>query len=322
MTSDELRSEGDEKKVTVIVTVYNLEDYIEECLLSLINQIYKNIEIIVINDGSTDTSCEKIKELSENDKRITLVNKENGGVSSARNSGLDIATGSYIMFVDGDDVLSPEAIKECVDVFSKDKDVDAVFFECEKFTNTPILSNDNTISGKEYLTHQELLHTIAKGDFDSSIVWAKLYKAELWEKIRFEPGMTREDEYVNTDIYLLIENAVRLQKKMYYYRMREDSITHTANKKGKEDTVKAFEHRINLLCNGSKDDCLHKFRYIEAISDLYIDASEDERARLREIFRLNYSLGNNEILWKRRVWVLIFRISPGLFTRLKALRGR
>ncbi len=94
MTSDELRSEGDEKKVTVIVTIYNLEDYIEECLLSLMNQKYKNLEIVVINDGSTDKSCEIVAKHFENDERIILVNKENGGVSSARNSGLDIATGS------------------------------------------------------------------------------------------------------------------------------------------------------------------------------------------------------------------------------------
>lgn len=313
----EEKTDRDTALVSVIITVYNLEKYVGECIEAVSAQTYKNIEIIVVDDGSADESLSVIKALSETDNRIIPVHKENGGVSSARNIGLEKAAGQYLMFVDGDDVLSPDAVNDCLSIFSNDEQVDMVSFSCEKFCGQAPAFDKAETAPVTYLTHKELLHTLARGDFDSGIVCAKMYKAKLWKDLRFTMGMTREDEYVNAELYPLVEKAARTDKKMYYYRMREGSITHGNSKKDREDTLKAFKHRMELLCDGSEDDRLYKFRYIEAVMDLYIVSDAGERKNLRREFLANFSTGNGEILWKRRVLVLLFRICPALYVKVR-----
>ncbi len=313
----EMNENGDKELVSVIITVFNLEKYIVECIDSVISQTYRNLEIIVVDDGSADSGYEKICKFAEKDDRIKPFTKANGGVSSARNVGLDVMSGDYVMFVDGDDLLAADAIEECLRYIRADVETDIVSFACEKFYDDIKNNDDHSVTESETLSHEEYLHTIARGDFDSGIVCAKLYRSCIWDDLRFPEGITREDEYINADVYCLARKAVRMSRKMYYYRMREGSIIHTESEESRRNTLEAFSHRIDVLCNGSKDDNLYKFRYIEAIMDLYPYCDDTEKESLWREFVDFFTLANREILWKRRVLVLLFRISPKIWIKVR-----
>lgn len=113
--------------VSVIIPVYNLENYIENCLNSIISQTYKNLEILCIDDGSTDKSADKIKSMAEKDERIKYIYQENAGVSAARNKGLDVFTGDYVMFVDGDDYIHPQMVEILYDCINDGYDMVCTF---------------------------------------------------------------------------------------------------------------------------------------------------------------------------------------------------
>ena len=110
----------DEKLVSVIIPAYNIEDYIGRCLDSIISQTYKNLEIIVVDDGSRDHTGEILDNYAKKDRRIKVIHKENGGVSSARNKGIEAAEGDYIGFIDGDDLIEPEMYKTLVDLLEEE----------------------------------------------------------------------------------------------------------------------------------------------------------------------------------------------------------
>ena len=119
-------------KVSVIIPVYNVEEYIRECLTSVVNQTLKDIEIIVVNDGTEDQSIERIKDIITNDIRIKLINKENGGLSSARNVGITNACSEYLLFLDSDDYLTLDALDELYS-FAKTNELDQLFFNADPF---------------------------------------------------------------------------------------------------------------------------------------------------------------------------------------------
>ena len=127
------------KKISIIVPVYNVEDYIERCLYSLVNQTYKNIEIIVINDGSTDKSLEIAKKFCEKDSRIKIYTKKNGGLSAARNFGLKKITGDYVMFVDSDDWLELKALKQ-LSKYMNDYDILCFNYIIENNNNVEVVN--------------------------------------------------------------------------------------------------------------------------------------------------------------------------------------
>ena len=184
-------------KVSVIVPVYNMEKYLSRCLTSLINQTIDNLEIIVVNDGSTDKSDEIIKEYKKANNNIRYVTKENGGLSSARNFGLLYATGEYIAFLDSDDLLALHCIESCMQIVEREKDIDLVWHDfysidengkkidiynvCDKtyypYTGSPhkyyyndLKSNNESVvrsyDGLSYNCVQVSMEILLKGDFN------------------------------------------------------------------------------------------------------------------------------------------------------------
>ena len=164
-------------KVSIIVTVYNIEKYLEECIDSLINQTYQSIEIILVNDGSTDGSleiCNKYEKVNEN---IKVINQKNAGLSVARNVGVYEATGKYITFVDGDDWLKKDTIRTLVWLMEEnDADISSIIREGHQYSSGEIIIGDDK---------RMLLHLFNTQCFE---VWGKLYKKELFNSIRFPEG--------------------------------------------------------------------------------------------------------------------------------------
>ena len=171
-------------KVSVIVPVYNVEKYIEKCLDSLVNQTLNNIEIIVVNDGSKDNSQDIIDKYCKKYKNIKSFIKENGGLSDARNAGLDICTGEYITFVDSDDLIDKDFIKILYDI-SKQKDADIVACSTKRFKNEPIIKQDKPVIIKEFSVLEVIKNTYQTNDMEFLTAWGKLYKKFIFANLRY-----------------------------------------------------------------------------------------------------------------------------------------
>lgn len=224
------------KKVSIIVAVYNIQDYIEECIFSLLNQTYENIEIILIDDGSTDNSSEVCDEYERKFLNIKVVHKKNEGLSAARNRGISEATGEYIVFVDGDDWLEKSAIKTLVWLIEENQaDVSSIIRNGHQFSSGEVIIGDG---------RRMLLHMLNTTCFE---VWGKLYKKELFDNIRFPEGKICEDLYILPDIILISKKIVVYHKGLYHYRIREGSITSMMRKSDFYELVECCLYGINNI---------------------------------------------------------------------------
>ena len=243
------------EKITVIVPVYNVEHYLDKCLDSVIKQTYKNIEIIVVNDGSTDNSGEICQEYAQKDNRIVYIEKENGGLSDARNAGLDQMTGSYVTFVDSDDWIEQDYVETLYqkiteyqadiaigNYYSFDEERSVFLFHIlgDSYYEK---AHDNVSIFENLYENQEMR------SFALISAWGKLYKARLFEQLRFDIGKLGEDGYLNQKVYLLSEKVIYINQGLYAYRQRSGSITKTWTEKWMHALVDAMSERITLLAN-------------------------------------------------------------------------
>lgn len=210
-----------EDLISVIIPVYNVEKYISECLESLINQTYKNLEIILINDGSRDNSgaiCDKYK---EKDSRIKVIHKENGGVSLARNSGLEIAKGDYIAFVDGDDYLDKEYFEKLLKIL-KEKQVEIVLCGFNKVYDN---NTEKVTKGKNLVMRkEEFLKDILNVQGGAGIVHSKLWKKEAMQGIKFDKEIKiGEDSFFCIQAVKNVNNVYVLDEALYNYRFNNTS---------------------------------------------------------------------------------------------------
>ena len=220
-------------KFSIIIPVYNVEEYLEECLESIINQSFKDFEVICVNDGSTDNSLEILQKYAENDERFKVLNQENQGQGVARNNALNIANGEYILFVDPDDFIELnmlEVFNERLDI----QNVDVAFFDYQIFgenTKTKIVRfmdemkntlnlniNDNFIFNWQELVKDNFRYT-------AMMVWNKVYSNKFLKEnhIQFAPNKHAEDHIFSISATLLANKISYIKKTLYYYRKRSDS---------------------------------------------------------------------------------------------------
>lgn len=218
-----------EVKVSIIIPVYNNEFYLRKCLDSVINQTLKEIEIIIINDGSTDNSLEIIKEYRNRDKRIIIINKENEGVSKTRNRGLDICKGQYIQFIDSDDYIDNNMIESMYNVATNNK-LDIVMcgykkiIDDKEYNNLPTIEIDNIIN-------KEIIVKYLTNSYESKIlwfVWKNMYKNELLSlnNIKFKENLRfGEDSIFNLECFLEAQRIMAIDQCFYNYRYNPNSLT-------------------------------------------------------------------------------------------------
>lgn len=211
--------------VSIIVPIYNVEPYLRRCLDSIVNQSYTNLEIILVDDGSPD-GCPKIcDEYANKDNRIVVIHKENGGLSSARNSGLDICKGEYISFIDSDDWVSPKYI----DILLKnllDNKADLAIANYTKTSKPYILeAPEKKRIIPEILQPIQAVKKLWSTDAIAfGTAWAKLAKISLYQNIRFPEGLIHEDDYTSYKLLYTSSRTVFLRISLYYYFQRNDSI--------------------------------------------------------------------------------------------------
>lgn len=228
-----------EDLISVIVPIYNVDKYLNVCLDSIISQSYTNLEIILVDDGSKD-NCSKIcDEYASKDKRIKVIHKENGGLSSARNAGLDICKGEYIAFVDSDDCVLPDFIKQLHDLIIK-HNVELSF--CDYYrgkTVSEIIDNDTTNEIMELDNEQFQEYLILK-----NYTWNKMYHKSLFENIRFPVGKAFEDIFIMYKIASKVDKTCGTTKKLYLYRINENSISGSFLKDNRKDYYEGAEQRL------------------------------------------------------------------------------
>lgn len=209
--------------LSVIVPVYNVEQYLAECVESILNQSFRNFELILVNDGSTDSSLEICKHYQIADNRVRVIDKPNGGQSSARNKGLDEARGKYISFVDSDDYIHLDTFISCVKYLER-FDADFVSFPYQRVGS----GTDNHYTLSKYLpekSNEKLFSLWINGKLLTNYLWDKVWSARMFEKLRIPEGMIYEDRFIFVDLLKSVKNAGFISDGMYYYRQHEGQTT-------------------------------------------------------------------------------------------------
>lgn len=233
------------QKISVIVPIYNVEQYLNRCIESIVNQTYRNLEIILVDDGSPD-NCPKIcDEWAEKDNRIKVIHKENGGLSDARNAGMKIATGDFIAFVDSDDWTEIQFIEKLYNALLEyDCDIAGCKYrKCEKVSE--IKDNPGSNQVEIYNKIDGLSSLIS--ETIKQVVWNKLYKKDVIEGIAFEKGKYHEDEFWSYQIFARSKQYVEIDYVGYNYFQRETSIMGEKYSLKRLDAVEAKVFRQRFL---------------------------------------------------------------------------
>lgn len=294
------------KKVTVIVPVYNAEKYLRKSVKSILNQTYENLEVFLINDGSTDNSLEICQKFSNSDVRIKVLDKKNGGVSSARNFGLSKSTGDYVLFVDSDDFINENMIEKMV-------------YHIELHNADIVECGYNTIKGTELIDNKKFKEEIVLGglEYCSSLiqkknsahaVWNKLFTSEILSGIVFQSFNYAEDLLFNAEVAIRSEKKITISEIMYNYVSNETS---AMNLSFSSRTLDDIEVR-KILYDKFKDETLFDEISLDIAKDLLAKivlildllVRSDERKNLqylnylREQFEKYYKIVPNSYLKK------------------------
>ena len=233
------------EKISVIVPVYNVEQYLERCVDSIINQTYTNLEIILVNDGSTDNSGKLCDELAKKDERIRVIHKENGGLSDARNRGIDESESDLVGFIDSDDYID----SDMYEVLLKNlNDTDADLSMCalyDVYNNTPEAQVTNKETWK--LSSEQAIKMVMEAKILSVTAVNKLYRKSLFTDLKFEVGKIAEDAFIMIKLLDKCEKIVATNEKKYYYVHRENSITTQKFSTKLLNVIEAYEQNSNII---------------------------------------------------------------------------
>lgn len=282
-----------EKTISVIVPVYNVEEYLEECLQSISRQTYSNLEVILVDDGSTDKSGAICERWCGKDRRFRMIKKKNGGLSDARNAGLRVAGGELIAFVDSDDVIHPDMLRYLYDVMKK-----TGCSICCCAVEKGILFNDSDDMADDaeiitYTREQAFRAVIEETDIYIT-VWNKLYSREVMENIYFPVNRCHEDEFWTCRVIDKASKIAAVRRKLYGYRQRENSIMNSRYSMKRLDLLDAradrqrlFEQKYPELIRLGKCDLRFECIRAQQFSLLYLSGAEKERSlkKIKEMIR-------------------------------------
>lgn len=230
-------------KISIIVPVYKVEKYIEQCIDSILNQTFKDFELILVDDGSPDKCPEICDKYALKDERIKVIHKSNGGLSSARNAGIDIATGGYIGFVDSDDFIHNKMYETLYDYAIKHS-ADIAICNYKKFYSEENVTENIDIKPfieiKEY-SNIEALHQLYSENSGVFVgPWQKIYKKKLFKDIKFEEGRVYEDRLISHKLLYKSNKIIYIPQIFYFYRQRRGSIVNSPFKNKYSDLIYAY----------------------------------------------------------------------------------
>lgn len=276
-------------KVSIIIPIYNVEKYVRKTIDSAINQTEKDIEIILVDDGSTDMSGKICDEYAQKDKRINVIHKVNGGLSSARNAGIKIASSEYIMLLDGDDFLNSHAVSILNEIIVKYPS-DIIQFHYQEVKETDTVYSDK-VEEEIYRVQslKELYDNLYRIGGETASACTKVYRRDLLKENPFQ-NIQHEDEMWCTDAFKENMTVTYIPNVLYYYVMRENSIIHSAFNLRKLDIFKVIDERIKTLEKNHLDKYIHieYEKMFLSIVSLYCQTKQkSERDLLKEIYEKN-----------------------------------
>lgn len=306
--------------ISVIIPVYNVKAYLEEAIDGVIHQTYQDLEIILVDDGSTDGSGEVCDEYVNKDERIKVIHQENKGLSAARNAGLDICQGEVISFLDSDDVFDHDMLRRMLEVMNQ---TEAEIVECdilEYESKRPLKPNRASKAGdclsdglRIYDTREALYHQLTGEIFNS--VWNKVYKRRIWERLRFREGKNYEDFDIILPLLSRAEKICVIDEGLVLYRKRPESITCTNSVKNTRNWLEAQKHYLEyveknipvLFTEGEYESVLCK-RYPFLIRKYFLCTTLREIGKKElidelkaEIYRIKRKIPNRRIDLKARI---------------------
>lgn len=310
-------------KISIVVPIYNVESYVEKCIESILNQSFNDFDLILVDDGSTDRCGEICDTYAIKDIRVKVVHKKNGGLSSARNAGIEIAQGKYIAFVDGDDFIHKDMYKILYnEIIQNDSDIVICDFKKVYNENDIIDTMENGKSiNLNNIDALNMLYSDKGAEF--TVAWNKLYKKELFNDIKYEEGKIHEDEFIAHKLLYKAQKITYVSKQLYNYIQRENSIVNSMFNVKKLDAVYAFSER-KLFFKEIKNKKLQyqaEYNYIKYFFENYYRAKrnlgnvDEELDRLKKNFIASiYTLLKNPYFnYKEKIAWVLFIINPKLY---------
>jgi glycosyltransferase family protein len=308
--------------ISVIVPVYHVEKYLDTCVQSILNQTYKDLEIILVDDGSADACSKMCDEYKKQDLRVKVIHKENGGLSDARNVGLDVATGDYIAFVDSDDYIHPEMYANMVGFLERNSDFNIVMCGYKK-----VDENDKEIYLKNWsqdiriLNHKDFIEDMFSAEQyeEYVVVWNKVYRKKIWDEIRFPKDKLREDEFVSYKLLYPQQRIAFIMNPVYHYRQRMGSIMQKCEIMAYWNNTEALLEKIQFFKNKEAWEynlCVLRtletliYYYDCAQKNIEYGKAEDIRKVFVEIWKDVKSDRKVVLQKERRKYFNAFEISP------------
>ena len=284
--------------VSVIVPIYKVEPYLKKCVNSILQQTYDNLEIFLVDDGSPDDCGQMCDHFAASDKRIHVVHQKNKGLSEARNQGIAICKGSYVLLVDGDDYIEPNTI-ECLLKSSKDTCADVVC--CGYYREYKDNATAHSLTDvRKYYGEEEIIKAALQGKFFGEYAWNKLWKRELFNDCKFPLGRYFEDIATTWKLFRGCHKVTCVPDILYHYIIRKDSIGNTKNMKNFVDRWLAFKERFDTMAaeseelrqictNGCLDTIGYTWRWLYIVDRKDRKRHDDVLREMREFVEVNRS---------------------------------
>jgi glycosyltransferase involved in cell wall biosynthesis len=319
--------------ISVIIPIYNVEKYLSKCIESVINQSYSNLEIILVNDGSTDNSAIICNEYGAKDSRIRVLHKNNGGLSDARNVGIDNATGDYLYFLDSDDYIDSRTIQ----LLFKE----SIQFDSDITIGNIVLVNENYEVNKTFdfesrtmqFNSNDSINVLYNQDqliIQFSIACNKLYKASLFQSLRFPIGKIHEDEFVNYKLFFWSKKICFVADAFYFYLQRSASIMGTVSVKSKFNALEAFFERTIFFKEKKNYNLsgISGYRFLRMTNDFLLQTEYVKQLNSEQIHFLRTSkkliymhlIQNKFVSLKRKTILIFFFIKPNFIQLINKQR--
>ena len=304
--------------ISIIIPVYNVEKYLDKCINSVVNQSYTNLEIILVNDGSTDNSPAICNKWADKDSRIKVINKANGGLSDARNAGLIAASGTFVAFIDSDDYIEPDMYEKLINtIHQAESDIALCKFRYVYETEQYSVCSADSFDITEYTTFDAMSSLI--DDRIKQVVWNKLYKVELIKDIMFDVGKFHEDEFWS---YKAIGNSSKIAEidyTGYNYLQRANSIMNNGYSIRRLDALEAkclrqtyLDTKYPELSDKGRINLIFFAIYNGQMALKHLDKTEKKAAfiQLKNCINNNITLLDlNKLPIKQKIWFTLAKTS-------------
>ena len=307
--------------VSIIVPVYKVEPYLCRCVESILAQTYRHWELILVDDGSPDRCPEMCDAYVAKDKRIKVLHKANGGLSDARNHGLDMATGDYVLFVDSDDYIHPEMLQAMTELSTKEE---ADIVQCGYIRGTSESFPAIKGSTKQATFDNRSIFASTK---QQTILCAKLYRRNLWEGLRMPVGKIHEDDFTTWKLYYRSHKIVVVDTPYYYYYKNPQGIMASEGRRFSPTLVEAYEERIAYFEEMHEEVLaqLSRWRFSMPLMYTYLrgNITKEESKQLLGLLRENMKrfVHCRQVPWSHRIAFALLGLSPRACRALSQLMG-